>query len=109
MPFKDKKKQTDAQHAWYLKNKNKLLEKQREFRRKARDTFTEYKRSLKCEKCGESDPVCLDFHHRDPTQKEIGISDAVNSKWTLERLKKEIEKCIVVCANCHRKIHEYGD
>lgn len=63
----------------------------------------EYKRSCSCVKCGETEPVCLDFHHVDPTQKDFGIGAAMGRNWT--KILEEIEKCIVVCSNCHRKIH----
>lgn len=53
----------------------------------------------KCLICGES--VCLDFHHKDPNEKDFTIGKHRNK--SKENLIKEIEKC--VCANCHRKIH----
>ncbi len=45
----------------------------------------------------------LEFHHKDPTKKDFQISRMGNKKW--EIIKKEIDKCILVCANCHREIH----
>jgi predicted Zn-ribbon and HTH transcriptional regulator len=64
-----------------------------------------YKGSV-CEKCGYSFE-CLevyDFHHPDPTQKEIKIADWMGrSKW--DKLKKELDKCVLLCANCHRIHH----
>ena len=56
-----------------------------------------------CIKCGEKDPACLDFHHRDPTTKEGHIGEF--RKFGMKRLLAEIEKCDVLCANCHRKFH----
>ena len=76
-----------------------------------RKWLLEYKKQLKCNKCGESDIACLDFHHVDPSKKEIIISRAINNRWSVNRLKSEIEKCEVLCSNCHRKLHykEYKD
>lgn len=54
--------------------------------------------------CGESDPVCLDFHHTSD-DKELAIADAVQKGWGLERIMREVAKCVVICANCHRKLH----
>lgn len=54
--------------------------------------------------CGEGRTICLDFHHKDPSDKLFGINSAGHIG--LERLKAEIEKCIVICANCHRVLHE---
>lgn len=75
------------------------IEKER-YRRKKQ--FTE---SLKesCIKCGESRPYVLDFHHKDKTQKDFTIGQI--KKGSLEILKNEIEKCVVLCSNCHREFH----
>lgn len=47
----------------------------------------------------------LDFHHVDPTQKSFGLSAANSTTKSLEKQIEEVEKCILVCANCHRGIH----
>jgi hypothetical protein len=71
------------------------------------DRFQQWKSQLKCTLCPETDSCCLDFHHLDPTQKDFGISEAVPSmSW--EALMEEVNKCIVVCKNCHTKVHKYG-
>jgi hypothetical protein len=44
----------------------------------------------------------LDFHHRDRATKTIAVSMMPNSGWRLERVREEIEKCDLLCANCHR-------
>jgi predicted HNH restriction endonuclease len=44
----------------------------------------------------------LEFHHLDPSEKETG-SEIRNLSWA--RLRLELDKCILVCANCHREIH----
>lgn len=68
-----------------------------------RDRITEYKKTHPCEKCGESAIVCLDFHHVDPLTKSFELSKPGTHSW--ETILEEIEKCIVVCKNCHAKIH----
>lgn len=62
------------------------------------------KNGKRCMDCGESDPVCLDFHHRNPDEKEFNIGHRGRY---LPRAKvlAEIAKCDVVCVNCHRKRH----
>lgn len=65
---------------------------------------TEYKLTHPCTICGESRIPCLDFHHVNGT-KETGIGEAIIRHISIKRLKAEMEKCIVVCANCHRIIH----
>ena len=61
----------------------------------------------KCAKCGYH--KCLDalhFHHTDPGTKEFSISD---SQFSIERLRKEASKCILLCANCHIEEHAIKD
>lgn len=70
---------------------------------KRREQFIEYKKSLKCKKCGEERYYLLDFHHRDPKEKDFVISDRTRSNF--KNLKEEIEKCDVLCSNCHREWH----
>lgn len=56
-----------------------------------------------CMCCGESEPACLEFHHLDPSQKEFGVTSSSNRSW--DKMWEEIQKCVVLCANCHRKVH----
>lgn len=58
----------------------------------------------KCAICGLVDLVCVyDFHHIDPSKKEISIGD--RGGMSFETLRPELDKCILLCANCHRKQH----
>ncbi len=58
----------------------------------------------KCEICGYDRCVrALEFHHTDINDKDFTIS---GKSWSYERLKKEVDKCILVCSNCHVEIHE---
>ena len=59
----------------------------------------------KCSKCGYNKyPEVLEFHHRDPSQKDFNVSKkGLTRSW--ERVRREIEKCDLVCANCHRERH----
>lgn len=59
----------------------------------------------KCSRCDESRYAALDFHHKDPSTKEITVAEAFRRNWNIERVKKEIEKCEILCANCHRVEH----
>lgn len=72
-------------------------------RRSRKEKLISYKGG-KCERCGfsESIPDCFDFHHRNPDEKEFGIAETGVS---LEKAKTEVDKCELVCKNCHAKIH----
>ncbi len=61
----------------------------------------------KCCKCGyNKNKAALHFHHVDPSTKLFGLDLRKLSNCTLEKLEAELLKCILVCANCHREIHE---
>lgn len=66
-------------------------------------TINEYKSSKGCRKCGEKRYFVLDFHHRDPNEKDFVISDKVRCK--LDTMMDEIQKCDILCACCHREWH----
>ena len=73
-------------------------------RRKLKKESVKYKGG-KCEKCGYNKSVmALEFHHVNPEEKSFGISaTGITRSW--EKLKKELDKCILVCSNCHAEIH----
>jgi len=57
-----------------------------------------------CSICGYNKCArALDFHH--PNDKEFDISRAVLNHTNIDKIKKEMEKCIIVCKNCHTEIH----
>lgn len=62
-----------------------------------------YKRFCGCKVCGEREPVALDLHHLDPSIKEYSPAQMV--AFNIENIKREFRKCVVLCANCHRKVH----
>jgi len=86
----------------YYENKDKEVQRAAEKRKEKRKWFQKLKNDLSCEKCSEEHNACLDFHHTQ--DKSFTVSNAVN-RHGKEKIKKEIEKCKVLCANCHRKEH----
>lgn len=60
----------------------------------------------KCEHCGDSfegHPEVLDFHHLNPSEKEISPARLFARAW--KNITPELDKCIILCANCHRIEH----
>lgn len=58
----------------------------------------------KCVKCGWSgNQAALQFHHKDPSKKDFIIGNVANKSW--DSIKKEMQKCILLCANCHMIEH----
>jgi predicted DNA-binding protein YlxM (UPF0122 family) len=91
---------------WYSKNQEHAKEKVIERKNAINKWFKEIKRQLRCEKCGEDHPACLEFHHLNPSEKKINLSEAVAIKgWSKNKILDEIDKCVVLCSNCHRKLH----
>lgn len=83
------------------KEKNRTADRRREIAAR----FREYKSKLKCTSCGFSHPAAIQFHHIDPTQKDLAVSQIVGNARSWESIIKEIDKCIVLCANCHSIEH----
>ena len=64
----------------------------------------------KCEICGYNKCVsALQFHHINPSDKDFTISESLRlNDFDIEKYHKEVDKCILVCANCHAELHEMG-
>ena len=74
-------------------------------RYRLKEKAVEYKGG-KCEICGYDKCIdALEFHHKNPEEKDFGISSGETKSW--EKIKKELDKCIMLCANCHREIHSH--
>lgn len=90
---------------WYDNNadhaKAEVVRRKIEMRR----WLIELKSTLKCNKCGEKRIGCLQFHHTDPSKKEINIAAMIGNGWSKKRMIEEIAKCEVLCANCHMDLH----
>ncbi len=93
-----------SKREWYYRNKDKVDSINKRNRMRAAEWVKEFKKKCKCQ-CGESHIATLDFHHIDPMKKEFQITNVVHRGWSIPKIKKEVEKCIVMCANCHRKLH----
>lgn len=72
-------------------------------RRNLKRKLVEYKGG-KCEICGYDRCIdAFDFHHLNPDEKDFGISEY--DVLSFDKLKKEVDKCMLVCCRCHREIH----
>jgi hypothetical protein len=108
---KECKRQYNRRH--YLDHKARYLEL---IRAKKRERLPENRRRLQaylllhpCVDCGETDPIVLEFDHLDPEIKTVEVAQMLaDYRW--ERIEKEIAKCAVRCANCHRRrtAHQFG-
>ena len=90
------RKTPEGKAKWYSYDKKRTLSNKK---------WLEEQRSKGCEKCGDKRHYVIDFHHRNPEEKTFTIGST--NRWTLTQLKKEVAKCIRLCANCHRELHYY--
>ena len=59
----------------------------------------------KCQDCNrEYHPSCYDFHHENPEEKDFSVGKHKQLKWG-DKIQKELDKCILLCSNCHRVRH----
>lgn len=90
---------------YYREPENNCKLKGRELAQKIRDSrrvfLLKYLLQHPCCKCGEPDPVVLDFDHRDPKEKKFCVKHMLGLSF--EKIQEEIGKCDVLCSNCHRR------
>ena len=95
--------------AYYQKNKARRIEANRINQERYKQEWHDYKTSLACAHCGASHPAIFDFHHinpDDPDKKHV--NRLIKDRCYAQAYKEIEEKCIVLCANCHR-IHHYNE
>ena len=100
-------KEKDAENSRnYRRTHSEEINKRKRSRMKEkREWLDSLKKESKCSKCGEERWFCLEYHHIDPSKKKFGIAVSVSIGYGKKRILEEIKKCIVLCANCHRKLH----
>ena len=121
MPFRDRKKRQNYQRKYapeyYQANRDRIRKQTALRKKRIKAWFAEFKSTQECARCGESHPACLEFHHVDPKgevdksmRKYAAISTLVSGARGIDTIKRELRKCQVLCANCHRKHHadEWG-
>ena len=90
--------------ASYLSNKQHYIKNAAVRSRFYQQQYKNWKNTLACVMCPESEPCCIELHHLDPLTKE-GDPSALFRKVGADRYREELLKCVVVCSNCHKKIH----
>lgn len=99
----------EYKRSWNEENKERVREPNRIRYKQRRDEwrlwFDEYRATLSCQKCGENHPATIDFHHRDPNEKDSSVATLVQRAAAKEVILAEIAKCDVLCCKCHRILH----
>lgn len=85
-----------------IRNRNTQVER-------TRQKYWDFLCSSVCDNCGNSDPEVLECDHREPSEKSFNVSEMI-WYYSWSRIKSEIDKCDILCANCHRKrtIRQFG-
>lgn len=134
MPFKTKEEQDAYNKRYYAEQRDKILKRLKKrrkanpekFRKQKRESYLRNKSKINarqkakyderkreavkylggiCQGCGLEDECVnvYDFHHRNPEEKDFEIAQR---RWiSLDEMKKELDKCDLLCAICHRKLH----
>lgn len=94
---------------YYKENHDYYKNRAKQDKKKLVEWYFKQKTKHKCQKCGESHPACIDFHHKDKKNKLMSLARMPRHGFSKEKILEEIDKCIPLCANCHRKEHFYVD
>ena len=93
----------EIQDNWYRNNNVEHYKNIKIHRNKAKQRLFDYLSDKKCEDCPENDPIVLEFNHLDPSIKEHEISWMASHGFAWDKMIIEINKCEILCCNCHRK------
>lgn len=108
LDIKSIEKARHSRRKWYNKNKQHAKQKVLQRKKIIQEWFNQIKSSFTCKNCGMSHIATLDFHHKNPKEKEVNIHKAVHNGWSKEKIENEMSKCDILCSNCHR-IHHYNE
>ena len=99
--------QADYNKNWYKQKKATILKKvrarQQLIRDECRQNVLNYLKTHPCIDCGETNPIVLEFDHINPEEKTRSVANMIHSGCLWKTIEREIAKCEVRCANCHRK------
>jgi len=106
VPVKDPAKKKEIAKRHYAKHTAKIKASTKANKDKYRQKWRDYKATLSCVQCGESHPATFDFHHVVRSKDNKKVNKLLTNGNYRGALKEIEERCIVLCANCHRKLHD---
>jgi hypothetical protein len=89
-------------HKHGSKYRQKAVERNRRLKVQTRNLMLEYLKDKRCSHCGINDRRVLEFDHIDASTKSFSIASAITSTYSWNKILDEIEKCQILCANCHK-------
>jgi len=109
MSYKDTEeyrvRQREYGRDWYQRNKKKHQADVNRNRRRHKAIWLEYKATVSCSKCGMQHPAVIDFHHKEKHPDNRRVNELVTAGRWKAAYKEIEERCIPLCANCHRILH----
>lgn len=90
----------------YNKNVQYYIKKSKKNNKSYKERFMDFKRTLSCTDCEMSfkdEPYMCEFHHLDPSTKDYNLSNLKES--SMKKIMEEVDKCVPLCPNCHRRRH----
>lgn len=103
MPYKNKEQHKAAQNAWAKRNAPYMADVKKQIRIRNSQYVVDKKKNVPCMDCGEKYPhYVMDYDHRPGVVKIDKINRLCNRGVSLKKIQTEIDKCDLVCANCHR-------
>lgn len=84
------------------KHKKVVLERRNDLKSKNRLKYFQLLLESKCVDCENTNPLVLDFDHRNHLEKEYAVCKMITEGYSWGKIEKEIGKCDIRCANCHR-------
>jgi len=106
VPVKDPVKKKEIAKRHYQKHAAKIKAATKVGKEKYRQKWRDYKATLSCVQCGENHPATFDFHHVVRAKDNKKVNRLLTNGNYKGALKEIEERCIVLCANCHRKLHD---
>ena len=102
---KFKKQDSERSRQYRIENAEEINKRDRCRKKEKREWVNNLKKGKKCSKCDEDRWFCLEYHHRDPYEKEFTVAECISCGYGKETILNEIEKCILLCGNCHEHFH----
>lgn len=90
---------------YYYRHREEEIERVQQRQDHLLEWVREVKAEQGCSKCDEDHPATLDYHHPNPDEKDRGVAKMAMDGLSKDRIREEMEKCELLCANCHRKEH----
>ncbi len=95
--------EAEDKKGYYLGHKGTQVAYNKARRTRLREYIWSFLVGKTCADCPEDDPIVLQFDHEEAENKILAVAEMTNQGWSQVRIKEEIEKCVIRCANCHAR------